>query len=50
MVHTYHARKGAAWQCTNEDHDLYLRSRNDPWIKKYKEEQKVKIKAVAEVQ
>jgi hypothetical protein len=37
MVHTYHKKEGGEWICLNEDHQTFLRLRNDPWIIKYRE-------------
>ena len=36
MVHTYHLKTGEEWECLNEDHQIFLRLRKDPWIEEYR--------------
>ncbi len=36
MVHTYHLNEGGEWVCSNDDHAIFLRLRNDPWIEEYR--------------
>ncbi len=36
MVHTYHRKNSGEWECLNEDHQIYLRLRKDPWIEEYR--------------
>jgi hypothetical protein len=37
MVHTYHKQVRGKWQCTDWNHEDFLRFRTDPWIKEYRE-------------
>ena len=43
MVHTYHNRAGGQWACSNEDHPIFLRLRDDPWIEEYRENKAASI-------
>jgi hypothetical protein len=36
MVHTYHKYEKGVWTCANEDHQIFLRLRQDPWIKEFR--------------
>jgi len=36
MVHTYHRKTSGEWECVNEDHQIFLRLRKDPWIEEYR--------------
>ncbi len=36
MVHTYHHKASGEWECANEDHQIFLRLRKDPWIEEYR--------------
>ena len=36
MVHTYHKIEGEKRECLNEDHPIFLRLRDDPWIDEYR--------------
>ncbi|MCK4489827.1 MAG: hypothetical protein KAU23_06175 [Anaerolineales bacterium] len=36
MVHTYHRKTSGEWECLNEDHQIFLRLRKDPWIEEYR--------------
>lgn len=36
MVHTYHLKSRGEWDCLNEDHQIFLRLRKDPWIEQYR--------------
>ena len=48
MVHTYHKRSGGKWVCLNEDHPVFLRLRDDPWIEEYRKAQAARQVTVAE--
>jgi hypothetical protein len=36
MVHTYHKQENRGWECLNDDHQIFLRLRRDPWIEQYR--------------
>jgi len=36
MVHTYYKKEAGEWACSNEDHAIFLRLRDDPWIEEYR--------------
>lgn len=38
MIHTYHVWNHQEWQCLNEDHELFLKYRQDPWIEEYRQQ------------
>lgn len=37
MIHTYYVWNNREWKCVNEDHDMLLRLRKDPWIQEYRQ-------------
>jgi hypothetical protein len=43
MVHTYHKRGDSKWICINDDHAIFLRLRDDPWIKEYRRSESKKL-------